>query len=64
MILCFPTENSGLRLLYASLITASRCWHGVKDDTRYLVGTGGAIDKKVCEHLEFKILRRMDGKKI
>jgi hypothetical protein len=27
-------------------------------------GTGGAIDKKVCEHLEFKILRRMDGKEI
>jgi len=26
----FPTESSGLRLLYASLITASRSWHGVK----------------------------------
>jgi putative transposase len=26
----FPTENSGLRLLYASLITASQSWHGVK----------------------------------
>ena len=26
----FPTESSGLRLLYASLITASQSWHGVK----------------------------------
>ena len=26
----FPTESSGLRLLYASLITASRSWHGIK----------------------------------
>ncbi len=26
----FPTEASGLRLLYASLITASRSWKGVK----------------------------------
>jgi transposase-like protein len=26
----FPTESSGLRLLYATLITASRSWHGVK----------------------------------
>lgn len=26
----FPTESSGLRLLYASLITASRTWKGVK----------------------------------
>jgi transposase-like protein len=25
-----PTESSGLRLLYASLITASKSWHGVK----------------------------------
>ena len=26
----FPTESSGLRFLYASLITASRIWSGVK----------------------------------
>ncbi|MDP2950430.1 MAG: transposase [Chloroflexota bacterium] len=26
----FPTESSGLRLLYASLITASRTWKGVQ----------------------------------
>jgi transposase-like protein len=26
----FPTESSGVRLLYASLITASRSWDGVK----------------------------------
>jgi transposase-like protein len=26
----FPTESSGLRLLYAALITASRSWKGVK----------------------------------
>lgn len=26
----FPTESSGLRLLYASLITASQSWRGVK----------------------------------
>lgn len=26
----FPTESSGLRLLYATLITASRSWRGVK----------------------------------
>lgn len=26
----FPTESSGLRLVYASLITASRSWRGVE----------------------------------
>jgi transposase-like protein len=26
----FPIESSGLRLLYASLIIASKSWHGVK----------------------------------
>ena len=26
----FPTESAGLRLLYATLITASRSWRGVR----------------------------------
>jgi transposase-like protein len=30
VIPCFSTESSGPRLLYASLITTSRSWHGVK----------------------------------
>lgn len=30
VIPCFPTEASGLRLVYAGLITASRRWKGVK----------------------------------
>ncbi len=30
MIPRFPTESSELRLLYASLITASQNWHDVK----------------------------------
>jgi transposase-like protein len=30
VILRFPAESSGLRLLYASLITASQSWKGVR----------------------------------
>jgi len=30
IILRFPNESAGLRLLYATLITASRSWKGVR----------------------------------